>query len=179
MKKIETATLAGGCFWCTEAIFTRLKGVISVQSGYAGGKDSSPTYEKVSLGNTGYAESIQIKFDPKVLPYKHLLEIFWAVHDFSTLNRQGPDVGSQYRSVIFYRDQNQKEAAQKSKPKGAVTEIVPFDKFYRAEEFHQKYYERNMFTNAYCTINIDPKLLKLIEKFGEDVKEEYKYEKLG
>lgn len=179
MKKIETATLAGGCFWCTEAVFKRLKGVIAVESGYAGGKGDNPSYQEVSSGQTGFAESVQIKFDPEGLPYEHLLDIFWALHDPTTLNRQGPDVGSQYRSVIFYRDQNQKEAAQNSKPKDAVTEIVPFDKFYRAEEYHQKYYERNMFTNSYCTLIIDPKILKLIEKFGEDVKEEYKYEKLG
>lgn len=178
----ETATLAGGCFWCTEAIFKRLKGVSFVESGYADGESKRPTYAYVSRGDTGFAESIQIKFDPKVLPFEHLLDIFWAVHDSTTLNKQGPDVGTQYRSVIFYHDDKQKEIALKSKEEmeksgklsvRIVTEIVPFHKFYTAEEYHQNYYERNKFTNPYCSLVIEPKIQKLLDKFNKDVKIKY------
>lgn len=183
MKEIKTASLAGGCFWCTEAIFKRLKGVISVESGYAGGRGENPSYSEVSSGSTGFVESVQIKFDPQVLSYLHLLDVFWALHDPTTLNRQGLDVGTQYRSVIFYHDDNQKKTAQKSKDemekKGQlkdqiVTEIVPLEKFYKAEDYHQNYYERNRFENAYCTLVIDPKIEKLLNKFSKNVKEEYK-----
>ncbi|MBI2019382.1 peptide-methionine (S)-S-oxide reductase MsrA [Candidatus Daviesbacteria bacterium] len=171
--KPETATLAGGCFWCTEAIFKRLKGIVSVESGYAGGKGDNPNYEEVSSGKTGFAEAVQVEFDPKVLPYQHLLDIFWVIHDPTTLNRQGPDTGTQYRSVIFYHDEEQRKAAEKSKPKDAVTEIVPFDKFFTAEQYHQNYYEKNRFSNPYCTLIIDPKIEKLLEKFNKDIKKEY------
>lgn len=178
----ETATLAGGCFWCTEAIFKRLKGVNFVESGYADGDSSRPAYEYVSRGDTGFAEAVQIKFDPKILPFEHFLDIFWAVHDPTTLNRQGPDVGTQYRSVIFYHDDKQKKIAQRSKEKmeqsgelsgKIVTEITPFHKFYSAEEYHQNYYERNKDLNPYCSLVIDPKIQKLLDKFNKDIKEDY------
>ncbi len=180
---VEYATLAGGCFWCTEAIFKRLKGVISVTAGYAGGKGENPVYEEVSTGDTGFAESIQIKFDPRIVSFEHLLDIFWAVHDPTTLNRQGPDTGTQYRSVIFYIDEDQKNAALKSKEEmekseeltdKIVTEMVPLKKFYTAEEYHQNYYERNKNTNPYCSLVIDPKIQKLLDKFNSDVKKEYR-----
>ena len=151
----EIATLGGGCFWCTEAIFKRLKGVISVVSGYAG---------------VPHAESVQIQFDPSIISYKKILEVFWATHDPTTLNRQGADVGTQYRSVIFYHNDKQKELAEKSKQPYFVTQILPFDKFYKAEEYHQDYYGRNK-SYPYCQIVINPKIQKLIEKFGKDVKE--------
>ena len=167
---MATATLGGGCFWCTEAIFKRLKGVTSVVSGYAGGTMENPSYEKVSQGSTGYAEAIQIKFDPSIISYEKILEVFWATHDPTTLNRQGADVGTQYRSAIFYHDLKQKEIAEKSKQSSFVTEIVPLDKFYKAEEYHQNFYEKNK-SSPYCQIVINPKIQKLIEKFGKDVKE--------
>lgn len=152
----EVATLAGGCFWCTEAIFKRLKGVISVTSGYAG----SP-----------HAESIQIKFDPSIISYEKILEVFWATHDPTTLNRQGADVGTQYRSVIFYHTEKQKEIALKSKQSSFVTQILPFDKFYKAEDYHQNFYEKNK-SSPYCQIVINPKIQKLIEQFKDDVKKD-------
>lgn len=174
---MQYATLAGGCFWCTQAVFKRLKGVLSVTVGYAGGKGNNPVYKEVSTGKTGFAEAVQIKFDPKIIPYEHLLDIFWVVFDPTTLNRQGQDVGTQYRSVIFYHNNKQKEIALKSKKAlgvDAVTEIAPFEKFYTAEEYHQNYYERNMDTNPYCSLVIDPKIQKLLDKFNSDVKEEYR-----
>ncbi|MBI2600191.1 peptide-methionine (S)-S-oxide reductase MsrA [Candidatus Daviesbacteria bacterium] len=180
---METATLAGGCFWCTEAIFKRLKGVISVTSGYAGGKISDPSYEHISTGKTGHAEAIQIQFDPKIISFDKLLDIFWVVHDPTTLNKQGPDVGTQYRSVIFYHDENQKRKAEESKRKlqksgilneKVVTEIKPFTGFFTAEEYHQNYYEINKNSNPYCLLVIDPKIEKLLIKFNQEVKEEYK-----
>lgn len=173
---MQVATLAGGCFWCTEAIFKRLKGVISVTSGYAGGGMENPSYERVSSGQTGHAEAIQIVFDPKMISFNKLLEIFWVIHDPTTLNRQGPDVGTQYRSAIFYHNKEQKRIAEESKRKDGkiVTEIKPFTKFYTAEEYHQNYYERNKDVNPYCSIVIDPKIQKLLDKFNMDVKEEYK-----
>lgn len=180
---MELATLAGGCFWCTEAIFKRLKGVKSVVSGYAGGKDGNPTYQKVSVGNTGFAEAVQIEFDPKVISFERLLDIFWATHDPTTLNRQGSDIGAQYRSVIFYHNNEQKDLALESKEQmkkagefnnNIVTEVIPAKQFYTAEEYHQNYYERNKDLNPYCSIVINPKIEKLVTKFNKDVKEEYK-----
>lgn len=180
---VQFATLAGGCFWCTEAIFKRLKGIISVTNGYAGGKGENPTYEEVSGGNTGFAESIQIKFNPETIPFEHLLDIFWVIHDPTTLNHQGSDIGTQYRSIIFYQNEEQKEVALKSKKEldksrkltnAIVTEIIPLEKFYSAEEYHQNYYERNRNTNPYCLLIINPKIQKLLDKFNNDVKEEYK-----
>lgn len=180
---METATFGGGCFWCTEAVFKRLRGVTSVTSGYCGGKVENPTYGQVSSGETNHAEAIQIEFDPNVISYKRLLEIFWATHDPTTLNKQGLDIGTQYRSVIFYHNEKQKELAFSSKKKleekdksksKIVTEIVPFQNFYKAEDYHQNYYERNRDINPYCTIVIDPKIKKLIAEFNMNVKEEYK-----
>lgn len=178
----ETATLAGGCFWCTEAIFKRLKGVYSVIPGYTGGKLDNPTYEQVSSGKSGHAEAIEVKFDPKQVSFAKILDIFWVMHDPTTLNCQGPDVGTQYRSAIFYHNENQKKQAELSKKeveinypgKKIVTAIEPFKHFYRAEEFHQDYYDKYKDTNAYCWAVINPKLQKLLDRFNKDVKEEYK-----
>jgi peptide-methionine (S)-S-oxide reductase len=178
--QLEKATLAGGCFWCTEAIFRRLKGVIDVDSGYSGGQMDNPSYEEVSSGNTGHAEAIQMTFDPSVISYETILEVFWATHDPTTLNRQGNDSGSQYRSMIFYHNDAQKAAAEKSLAElksqfkdPIVTDIEPFQKFYKAEDYHQGYYENNRSNNAYCPLVIDPKIHKLLEKFGDKVKPEY------
>lgn len=165
--KLEKATLAGGCFWCIEAVFKRIDGVKSVVSGYSGGGMDNPSYEDVCSGETGHAEAVQVTFDPKKIGYEEILDIFWKAHDPTTVNRQGADVGSQYRSVIFYHDKKQKEIAEKSVKKTSkifrtpiVTEIVPFENFYKAEDYHQQYYDRN--TNApYCRAVIGPKLKKL------------------
>lgn len=181
----ETATIAGGCFWCTEAIFKRLKGVTSVLSGYAGGTIANPTYEEVSSGNTGHAETIQIKFDPSSISFEKILDIFWHTHNPTTLNQQGNDVGTQYRSVIFYHDEKQKEIAEKSKEalekEGVykdpiITEIIPFTNFYAAEDYHKNYFDRNSGV-PYCNFVINPKIHKLLEKYRNDVKEKYKKEK--
>jgi peptide-methionine (S)-S-oxide reductase len=169
-NKTETATLGGGCFWCMEAVYERLPGVISVTSGYAGGHTANPTYEQVCTGTTGHAEVTQITFDPAKISFARLLEVFWQAHDPTTLNRQGNDEGTQYRSVIFYHDEKQKLVAEKSKlaaqndfSSPIVTEIVPFTKFYPAEDYHQGYYDDN--TNAgYCRVVITPKLEKLEHK---------------
>ena len=144
-KKLETATFGAGCFWWVEESFRKLKGVISTEVGYSGGKTKNPSYEEVCSGETGHAESARIKFDPSIISYEKLLDVFWRIHDPTTLNRQGPDLGKQYRSVIFYHNKEQKETAEKSKAnlekKGMkiVTEIVPATDFYKAEEYHQKY----------------------------------------
>jgi peptide-methionine (S)-S-oxide reductase len=180
-NKFETATLANGCFWCTEAIFKRLKGVKSVISGYSGGIVKNPSYDQVCAGKTGHAESIQIEFDPKVIPFERILEVFWHTHDPTTLNRQGNDVGTQYRSAIFYHNQKQKEIAEKSKNElekegiydaPIVTEITPFSDFYEAEDYHKNYYDNNQ-DAPYCNFIIDPKVRKLLLKYRNDVKEEY------
>ena len=178
----EIAVFAGGCFWRTEAIFTRLKGVVSVVSGYAGGNMNNPSYTRVSTGMTGHAEAVKITFDPKLISYETLLEVFWATHNPTTLNQQGNDTGTQYRSMILYTSKPQKEIAEKSKKlleeKGiyegsVVTEIAPLKSFYTAEEYHQNYY--NKYTQEpYCTYVINPKIQKLLAKFGKLVKEEYK-----
>lgn len=159
---LETATLAGGCFWCTETIFKRLKGVESVVSGYSGGSTKNPTYEEVSEGSTGHAEAIQIKFDPKILPFEKLLYVFFKTHDPTTLNQQGADIGTQYRSAIFYHSENQKLSAEKAKSqiRSAVTEITKFDSFYSAEDYHKDFYDKNP-GNTYCRLVIDPKIQKL------------------
>lgn len=180
---MQLATLAGGCFWCTEAIFKRLKGVNSVTSGYTGGEMENPSYGEVSAGKTGHAEAVQIKFDPKVISIGKLLDIFWVIHDPTTLNRQGFDVGSQYRSAIFYHNNQQRRIAEESKKQAEssgqegdkiVTEIKPFIKFYSAEDYHQDYYERNRDLNRYCLLVIDPRIEKLVMKFNDNIKEEYK-----
>lgn len=178
----EVATLANGCFWCSEAIFKRLKGVKSVVPGYSGGMVENPSYDLVCGGKTGHTESIQIEFDPKVIPYERILDIFWHTHDPTTPNRQGNDVGTQYRSAIFYHNQKQKEVAEKSKMelekegsyKGSiVTEITPFNDFYVAEDYHKNYYDNNQ-AAPYCNFVIDPKVRKLVLKYGNDVKEEFR-----
>ena len=169
----ELATYGGGCFWCVEAIFQRLDGVKSVASGYAGGKKENPTYKEVCGGDTGHAEVIQIEFDPKKISYAQLLDVFWQAHDPTTLNRQGADRGTQYRSIILYHDDRQKQTAEASKKAAAgqfrdpiVTEIVPLAKFYKAEGYHQNYYNDN--SNApYCQFVIRPKLDKLLKKLSK------------
>lgn len=180
--KTETATLANGCFWCTEAIFQRLKGVSNVRPGYSGGRRENPTYEQVSTGATGHAEAIQITFDPGIISYEKLLEIYFATHDPTTLNKQGADVGTQYRSVIFYHSNQQKRTAENIKvaldqsgkyKNPIVTEIVPLEKFYTAEDYHQNYYNQNSTKNPYCSIVIDPKVKKLLRDYSKDVKDEY------
>lgn len=167
VEKMDKATFGLGCFWCSEEIFRRLDGVKSVVSGYTGGKVKNPTYERVCSGETGHAEAIQITFDPKKITYQELLDIFWKSHDPTSLNRQGPDSGTEYRSVIFYHSQDQKKAAEKSKSaiakefdKPVVTEIVPLKDFYQAEDHHQNYFNKNPFS-PYCLLVIRPKLLKL------------------
>jgi peptide-methionine (S)-S-oxide reductase len=168
--KIETATLGGGCFWCMEAVYERLPGVLSVTSGYAGGHTVNPTYHEVCGGDTGHAEVTQITFDPAKISYAQLLEVFWQAHDPTTLNRQGNDAGTQYRSIILYHDDAQKLTAEKSKLsaqkdffKPIVTEIVPLTKFYFAEDYHQGYFDAHGH-EPYCQLVIAPKLEKLEHK---------------
>jgi len=179
---MEIATLAGGCFWCTEAIFKRLKGVKSVTPGYAGGHVENPTYDEVCTGTTGHAEAIQIVFNPKIISFEKLLDVFFHLHDPTSLNQQGPDVGEQYRSAIFYHSEKQKEIALKLKgkldksgkfSKSIVTQIKPFTNFYKAEEYHQNYYDRNN-SAAYCQNVIDPKIQKLIKNYNKEVAQEFK-----
>jgi peptide-methionine (S)-S-oxide reductase len=165
--KNDVATFGGGCFWCTEAVYEKIDGVVSVISGYAGGKTKDPTYEDVLTGRTGHAEVIQIEYDPGKVRYDELLDLFWKAHDPTTLNRQGADVGTQYRSIILYQNNMQKDAAERSLKKASplfenpiVTEIKPLEKFYPAEDYHQDYYENNTYA-GYCRIVIRPKLKKL------------------
>lgn len=171
-NRIERATLGGGCFWCLEAVFERLEGVKSVVSGYAGGTTANPTYKEVCSGETGHAEVVQIEYDRRKISFEKLLELFWATHDPTTFNRQGADVGTQYRSVIFHHSEAQKQAAEKSRaaaqkqfPRPIVTEIQPLTKFYPAEGYHQDYYRNNQ-SAPYCQMVIRPKLQKL-EKAGQ------------
>jgi peptide-methionine (S)-S-oxide reductase len=161
------ATLGGGCFWCTEAVLQRIEGVLSVAPGYAGGSTPNPTYEEVCSGETGHAEVIQVAFDPNLITYEEILDIFWQAHDPTTLNRQGADTGTQYRSIILYADEAQKAAAEKSKKKvqakfrdSIVTEIKPLDTFWKAEDYHQNYYNTHG-SAGYCRMVISPKLKKL------------------
>ncbi len=163
----EYATLGGGCFWCIEAVFERVPGVKSVVSGYAGGHTENPTYKAVCAGDTGHAEVVQIQFDPRTITYEQVLDLFWQAHDPTTLNRQGPDVGTQYRSVIFYHDESQRVAAETSKAAAGkqfarpiVTEIQALPRFHRAEGYHQDYYRNNP-NQPYCRMIIRPKLDKL------------------
>jgi peptide-methionine (S)-S-oxide reductase len=176
--KLEIATLANGCFWCTEAIFQRLNGVEKVTSGYSGGKVKNPTYNEVTSGETGHAEVIQIQFDPSVITFQEILDVFFATHDPTTLNRQGYDVGTQYRSAIFYHSTAQKEVAEafikalteaKVFDKKIVTEITPFEAFYDAEAYHQNYYNNNK-NQGYCVAVINPKLDKFIKKYKDKLK---------
>ena len=181
-NEMEIATLANGCFWCSEAIFKKVKGIKYTLPGYSGGTLNNPSYNQVCTGTTGHAESIQIKFDPKVISFEKILDIFWHTHDPTTLNRQGNDIGTQYRSAIFYHDERQKEIAEKSKKdlekenvykKPIVTEITPFKNFYVAEDYHKDYYENHK-DDPYCNFVINPKLYKLFQKYKNEVKEEYK-----
>ena len=169
------ATFGNGCFWCTEAVFQQLRGVRTVTSGYSGGTVKNPTYEQVSAGTTGHAEGIQVTFDPKVISYAELLEVFWRSHDPTTLNRQGNDVGTQYRSAIFYHTPRQKELAEAYKakidaahvfPAPVITEIVPYTEFFPAEGYHQKFYATNP-RQGYCRTIIGPKLDKLQKVFAD------------
>lgn len=176
-SNLDTAVFGAGCFWCVEAIFEELRGVQSVEAGYSGGTAENPTYEQVCSGTTGHAEVARIIFDPSIISYDDLLEVFWTTHDPTTLNRQGADVGEQYRSVIFYLNDKQKEAAEKSKKEIApkiwddpiVTSIEPLKKFYIAEDYHQNYYDNNP-TKGYCQYVINPKLEKFRKKFKEKLK---------
>ena len=178
MDSLQTATFGSGCFWCTEAIFERVNGVVKVESGYSGGIVEKPTYQEVCTGTTGHAEVTQITYDPSVISFDELLEIFWKTHDPTTLNKQGNDVGTQYRSVIFYHSENQKELAKKYKSEldksGAwdnpiVTEISPFKNFYSAEGYHQDYYENNP-NQGYCAFVIAPKVEKFEKVFKDKLK---------
>lgn len=176
--KLEKATLGSGCFWCTETIFEKLSGVESSISGYSGGTTESPSYKEVCSGNTGHAEVVQVTYDPSIISYAELLEVFWKVHDPTTLNKQGNDVGTQYRSVVFYHNEEQKKIAEDYKNKleiakiynsPIVTEITKFDKFYPAENYHQDYYELNK-SEPYCSFVITPKVKKFEEVFKNKLK---------
>jgi peptide-methionine (S)-S-oxide reductase len=176
--KTDTVTFGNGCFWCTEAIFQDVEGVLSVESGYSGGHVDNPTYEQIGTGVTGHAECLNIIYDPSKVTYDELLEIFWQTHDPTTLNRQGNDIGPQYRSVIFYHNQQQKEVAEKYKaaldksgafPRPIVTTMEPFTKFYKAENYHQNYYNENG-SQPYCQFVIRPKVEKFRKVFKDKLK---------
>ena len=177
---LQTATLAGGCFWCLEAVFDEVKGVQGVESGYAGGHVDNPSYRAVCNGDTGHAEVIQVHFDPSVVSYHDLLNVFFAIHDPTTMNRQGADVGTQYRSAIFYHDDEQKKVAeelvqslnaQKIWDRPIVTEVTKLDKFYMAEDYHQEYFARNTF-QPYCQAVVAPKVSKFRKHFLELLKKQ-------
>ena len=166
-ERRETATLGGGCFWCLDAAYREIEGVTEVVSGYSGGRRPNPTYQQVCTGATGHAEVVRVEFDPDVISYAEILDIFWSIHDPTTRDRQGADVGTQYRSVIFYADDNQRRTAEASRdavqqvwPRPVVTEIAPLEAFYPAEEYHQNYFVRNP-SQGYCQVVINPKLKKL------------------
>lgn len=175
----EVVTLAGGCFWCLEAVYDNLKGVVDVVSGFSGGRTHNPSYEQVVSGLTGHAEAVQITFDPQQVSYREILEVFFTIHDPTTLNRQGADIGTQYRSAIYYHTPQQKAAAEKvireltsekvwNKP--IVTELAPMQAFFPAEDYHQEYYARHPGA-GYCQVVIAPKLAKFRKKYGEKLKE--------
>lgn len=177
---LQTATLAGGCFWCLEAVFDEIKGVYSVESGYAGGHVDNPTYRAVCNGDTGHAEVVQVHFDPNIVSYRDLLNVFFAIHDPTTLNRQGADVGTQYRSAIFYHDDDQKKTAeelirdlnsQKIWDKPIVTQVKKLDRFYMAEDYHQEYFARNPY-QPYCMAVVAPKVSKFRKHFLEMLKKQ-------
>jgi peptide-methionine (S)-S-oxide reductase len=181
-SKLETAVLAGGCFWCIETLFQDLKGVEKVESGYSGGSVKNPSYQEVCTGTTGHAEVVKITFDPSVLTYEQLLTVFFHVHDPTTMNKQGADVGTQYRSAIFYNDDKQKASAEKviadvtaSKlwDDPIVTEVTKFDTFYKAEDYHQDYYNNNP-TQGYCSYVIAPKVKKFYKEFKDMLKDNVK-----
>lgn len=175
---MEVVTLGGGCFWCTEVVFSRIKGMVKIEPGYSGGQATNPTYEQVSTGTTGHAEVVQITFDPDVISFRELLEIFFATHDPTTLNRQGGDIGTQYRSVIFYHNEEQKVIAEKvieefniarifNSP--IVTKVEPFKAFHKAEDYHKDYFRHHP-EQSYCKLVISPKIAKLREKFRDKLK---------
>jgi len=175
----KLATFGGGCFWCTEAVFVRIDGVFEVTSGYTGGEVEDPTYEQICGGETGHAEAIQMRYDPAKVAYTDLLEIFFSTHDPTTLNRQGPDVGTQYRSAVFYHDEEQRAVAERVRkaldesgifPSPIVTESTPATRFWPAEKYHQDYYENNS-SAGYCVMVIRPKLEKLTKLFREKLKD--------
>ena len=179
-SQTQVATLAGGCFWCLEAVYDELKGVGSVESGYAGGQVPNPTYKQVCTGNTGHAEVVQVTFDPQVISFKEILNVFFVIHDPTTLNRQGNDQGTQYRSAIFYHDEQQKEVAEQvirdlnaehlwDQP--IVTQVAPLDTFYIAEDYHQEYYANNPY-QPYCMMVVAPKVTKFRKHFLDMLKKE-------
>lgn len=181
-NKYKVATLGAGCFWCVEAIYTRVNGVVRVESGYSGGKIANPTYKEVCSGLTGHAEVVQVTFNPEVIPYAKILEIFFKTHDPTTLNRQGADMGTQYRSVIFFHSDEQKRVAHEVKEMLAkakiwndaiVTEITPFSKFYKAEDYHQDYFANNK-NQPYCQMVINPKVGKFEKLFKDYLKKNTK-----
>ncbi len=176
----ETAILAGGCFWCLEAVFDDLKGVLSVESGYSGGRVPNPTYQQVCSETTGHAEVVRVTFDPQAISYRDLLNIFFSIHDPTTLNRQGNDVGASYRSAIFYMDEAQKQAAEavireitaaRLWPNPIVTEVTRFDAFYMAEDYHQEYFAHNPF-QPYCMVVVAPKVAKFRKQFTDRLKKQ-------
>jgi peptide-methionine (S)-S-oxide reductase len=177
-KNLEKATFGAGCFWCTEAVFTRVNGVTNAISGYSGGVEKNPTYEMITTGSTRYAEVTQITYDPEIVSYQTLLEVFWKTHDPTTLNRQGADVGPQYRSIIFYHNEEQRNIAEEYKQKldqaeiwddKIVTEIEAYTNFYEAEDYHQDFYENNP-NYGYCRVVITPKIEKFENVFGDQLK---------
>lgn len=177
---LQTATLAGGCFWCLEAVYDELKGVHSVESGYAGGQVDNPSYREVCTGTTGHAEVVQVRFDPNVISYRDLLNVFFTIHDPTTLNRQGADIGTQYRSAIFYHDEEQKKIAeetikdlnaQKVWDNPIVTELTKFEKFFQAEDYHQEYFANNPY-QPYCQVVVAPKVAKFRKHFLEMLKKQ-------
>ena len=179
MQNLQTIVFGGGCFWCTEAVFNMLRGVVSVEPGYTGGSTAKPTYESVCTGTTGYAEVIKIEYDPTQINARDLMTVFFATHDPTQLNRQGNDVGTQYRSVIFYSTSEQKSEAQKmiaeidvSSSEGGkvVTEVTPLGEFYPAEDYHKNYFEKNP-DRAYCQLVVNPKVEKVQQKFAELLKQ--------
>ena len=178
VSKFETATFGGGCFWCLEAVYEELNGVKTVVSGYAGGASKNPTYKEVCSGSTGHAEVVQIEFDTSIVSFDELLSVFFSIHDPTTLNRQGADVGSQYRSVVFYHDDGQRESAvqkiseietKKLVSQPVVTDVVPYKVFYEAEDYHQNYFKRNP-EQGYCQVVVAPKLVKFRDLFGDKLK---------
>jgi peptide-methionine (S)-S-oxide reductase len=179
-NQLEVATLAGGCFWCLEAVYNQLRGVERVASGYTGGEAANPTYNQVCGGQTGHAEAVQVTYDPSVITFRDLLEIFFTIHDPTTLNRQGADVGTQYRSAVFYHTPVQKEiaegiiaelSAEKVWDSPIVTEVTPLEEFYKAEDYHQEYYQNNS-AQPYCQVVIAPKVAKFRQKYFEKLRRE-------
>lgn len=176
--RTEVATMGGGCFWCTEAVFNSIKGVLNVEPGYSGGKSEDANYDRVSTGRTGHAEVVKVTFDPRVITLRDILEIFFATHNPTTPNRQGADVGPQYRSVVFYHDEEQRRIIEEMieqlnregiRDRRIVTKVEPYEAFYRAEEYHINYYERNR-GQQYCRLIIDPKIVRLQERFKDKLK---------